>query len=98
MEDLVERVVVVVQEVPADEVVDVAVAVAIDAIAPGRQQVAAVDVVVAVVVGDRARLVGVEVDEGDQSVVVDVDQLLAGSGGNLALVDPDVLVEVGVGV
>ena len=65
----------------------------------GARMSAGVDHAVAVDVGD---LAGPDVDRvvqvapGDVAVVVDVDQVLHPAGGDLGLVDPDVLVEVGV--
>src|SRR5262249_20320053 len=101
---VVHRVVVVVVEVPADYVVDVPVVVVVDAVGPaatadGRREVGAVDEAVVVDVDDLAgadvaRVV--EIAEGDDSVAVHVDQSGADGGGNLALVDPDVLIQVGV--
>ena len=63
------------------------------------EDVAGVDHAVAVDVGDLARPdVGrvVEVAPADVAVVEDVDQVLHPAGGDLGLVDPDVLIQVGV--
>src|SRR5262249_19779793 len=96
---VVEGVVVVVDEVPADQVVLVAVAVLIDAVGPARvgQQVAGIDVTIAVQVAGLAGVGGhVEVAEGLDAVAVGVHD--AQRGGDLALVEPDVLVQVRVAV
>src|SRR5262249_43304475 len=118
------RVVIVLDEVPADQVVGardptgaavVAVVVLVDAVGPsaqtvvatagvlahGLEEVATVDVAVVVEVGDLAdALVArvVEVAEGDEAVAVDVEEVGAAAGRDLALVDPDVAVKVLVGV
>src|SRR5262249_44576438 len=106
---VVRGVVVVLDEVPADDVVDVAIAVLVGARRPAagavglvrKEEVASVDAAVVVEVGDLAHaLVArvVEVAEGDQAVAVGVDEPRPHGGGDLALVDPDVLVQVGVAV
>ena len=96
VEQFVPRVVVVVPEVPPDQVVDEAVAVAVHPVGPAGQQVAAVDVAVVVAVVDGGRAGGVEVGESDATIAVDVQVL--GSSGKLALVDPDVGVQGGMRV
>ena len=63
------------------------------------QQVAGVDIAVVVDVGhQRAVAAGVEVVEGDPPVAVDVPEAGLVVGGDFRLVDPDVLVQVLVGV
>src|SRR5215216_366293 len=84
---------------PAAPVVLVGVAVVGEAVGPaplreGLEDVAGVDAAVGVPVGDLARAdvaAVVQVAEGDQPVAVGVDQLRADGGGDLPLVDPDVL-------
>ena len=98
---VVHRVVVVVDEVPADQVIAIAVGVLIEAIFPARvvQQVAGIDAPVGVDVRDEAGVAGVvQVTEGDRIIAVTVRQTATERRRNLTLVQPDVQVEVGVGI
>ena len=73
----VERVVIPIDKVIADQVVDEAVFIGVTAIRPSDvgQQVASVDADVAVMIADVSRVVGVvQVDEADSPVAVDVAQ------------------------
>src|SRR5262249_20323267 len=100
--DRVHGVVVVVVEVPAHQVIDVFVPVVADSVRPAslrawREDVGGVDAAVAVDVLDQggvARIV--QVAERDVPVAIDVDQLRLYVGGDLALVEPDVLVQIRV--
>src|SRR5262249_40877472 len=82
------------------------VAVVADAVGPAArgsllEDVASVDVAVGVEVRDLAcALVDgiIKVPEGDHAVAIDVGESALDGGGNFALVDPDVLVQVGVSV
>src|SRR5439155_6914277 len=96
-------VVVALGEVPANDVVGigvVGVAPAVDAVIPpaGRdrlEQVAAVDVAVAVDVGhERAVAGGVEVVERDPAIAVGVAETGLVIGGDLRLINPHVLIQV----
>src|SRR5262249_50836847 len=78
-----------------------AVAVGVDPVGPAAvmEEVIAVPAAVAVEVVDLAGVGGViQVPEGDQAVLVGIDGRQASGGGDLALVEPDVEVQVGVGV
>src|SRR5262249_36774021 len=92
---VVEGVVVVVDEVPADEVVLVAVVVVIDPIDPAgvSEEVAGIDVAIVVEVAGLAGVGGeIEVSDGPDAIAVSIYD--AQRRGDLAGVEPDVLVQV----
>ena len=98
---IVHRVVVVIGEVPADQVVDIAIACLVEAVGPARilKQVARVDPAVEVQVGDEAAIHHrVQIAEGDDLVAVGVDQQAAHRERDFALVEPDVRIKVRMGV
>ncbi len=114
MAKVVERVVGVVDEVPADQVVGMRGVAILSVVRVGPtaetrvgavgienhrgEDVAGIDHAVAVDVGDLPRpLVDrvVQIAPGDVTVMVDIDQVLHPAGGDLRLVDPDVLINVG---
>ena len=98
---IVERIVVTVDEVPADQVVAIPVAILIGAVLPTAivQQIAGVDTAILVHIRDvRAVRRSVQVTEGDQPIRIDVSEAVTEREGDLALIEPDVQVEIDVGV
>ncbi|MOA16405.1 hypothetical protein D3C78_1366180 [compost metagenome] len=98
---VVEGVVVVVDEVPPNDVVYVTVAAIVYAVFPALivEQIASIDPSIPIEVGDAAGVLRiVEVVEGEQPILVHINQSGAQLRGNLVLVDPHVQVEVGVGI
>src|SRR5262249_41596793 len=103
---VVEGVVRIVDEIPPNEIVNILVAIVGNPIGPAAlanrlEDISSGDAAIAVEVGDLARpLVDriVEVAERDEPIAIDIDQASLDGGGNLTLVDPDVLIEVGVPV
>ena len=94
-------IVVVVDEIPADQVVDEAIRVVVDPVFPAAvgQQVARVDETVCVAIPHPVRVGGVvQVAQGDQPVGVDVGQADPQGIGDFPLVQPDIGEQVGVRV
>ena len=105
MSVVIHRVVVVPYEVPADQVVHVAICVCIDSVGPssdscGGYDIAAIDAIVTVRINCFARtLVSniVQIPESDQSVCIDIPIHIGfdcchNASWNLGLVDPYVLI------
>ena len=75
--------------------------VALGVLDQGCQQVAPIDVALVVVVGDLADTLiprVIQITHGDEAVVVIVHEVLQPGGGNLLLIDPNVQVEILVGI
>src|SRR5262245_51265484 len=112
MEVIIHGILILVDEVIAVEVVNVAVVIVIDAVGPAaragvangvldqrREDIGAVDAPVAIDVGNfviALILRIVEIAESNQAVAIDVDEILPTTGRNFGLIDLDVLVKVGM--
>src|SRR5262249_51116577 len=94
-------IIIVILKVPADQIIDLAVGILIRAVSPARvvEKVATVDVAVTVQVDDKWG-VGccVEVTKGDPSVGVRIRQACSKPDRDFTLVEPDIQVNVWVGV
>ncbi len=95
----VQRIVVVGKEIPANQIINAAIAILIDAIFPADivQQIAGIDIAIAVEIGN-GMAVGamIEIAESDQAVAIGIDkaQILR----NFAGVEPNVQIKIGMGI
>jgi len=96
---VIRRVFLVRVEIPPDEIVNKAVAVVVLPVGPTalQQEILAIDIAVPVDVGDILAIgLGVQVAKGDQAITGRVDEQGTQVRGNLALVQPNILIEIRV--
>ena len=101
MHVVIEGIIVVIGEIPADQIILVAIAILVIAIGPAGilQQVAGIDAAIAVLISDKGAIGGVvQITEGDQPIGIDILQLRLEADRYLALVQPDVQIQIRMGV
>ena len=94
---IIEGIIVVIDEIPADQVVLITIGILVIAIGPTRilQQVAGIDPAIGVLVGHESAIGGVvQVAEGDQPVGINIFQLRLEADRYFALIEPNIQIKI----